>query len=189
MARLDPRFTPLPNSTVTEVADTLHGDGSALYDESLTYRYRLSRVWDRHGGRLLFVMLNPSTATAEVLDPTVARTVRWARSWGFGSLEVVNIFALRSTDPSALRGHSDPVGEHNDRCIEAAASAADLCVAAWGVHGSLSGRALEVVSLLQRRNIPLHVLGTTRDGHPRHPLYLPNSVTASPWSGYSRHQR
>jgi hypothetical protein len=124
-------------------------------------------------------MLNPSTASALVLDPTVRRCVRLAQAWGLGAVEVVNLFALRSTDPRGLRGPDEPVGPGNDDAVVAAAAAADLVVAAWGVHGSLAGRDERVRALLDDR--PLHHLGLTRDGHPRHPLYLPRTARTVPW--------
>lgn len=181
MAHLDPAFRNLRRRFVCEVGDTPDGDGSAVYDTSGRYRYHLSRVWDPAGGRLLFVMLNPSTATAMQLDPTVARTVRWARTWGFGSVEVVNIFALRSTDPAALRRCDDPIGKDNDAAIVAAARRAEVCVAAWGVHGDLRGRGMTVRHLLADVPVEPMVLGLTKDGHPRHPLYLRSDVVPISW--------
>jgi hypothetical protein len=184
MALFDPLLTLAVRGVRRESADTPDGHGSALYDSSGLYRYRLSRVWDPSGGRLLFVMLNPSTATAGALDPTVARTVQWAKAWGFGSLEVVNIFALRSTDPRVLRSVGDPIGPRNDLAILSAAACADRHIAAWGVHGGLAGRGAEVQHLLAAQGIELEALKVTRDGHPGHPLYLPGASTPVPWRGY-----
>jgi hypothetical protein len=80
-----------------------HSD--ATFDESLRYRYRLERAWVDHPVRFCnFVMLNPSTADAFVLDPTVTRCVGYARDWGYDGLVVTNIFALRSTDPGGRSG-------------------------------------------------------------------------------------
>ncbi len=181
---LDPLFGPVGPQLVAEVAETSDGHGSALYDRSRQFRYRLSRVWDPTAPRLCFVMLNPSTATASQLDPTVSRTVRWARSWGYGAVEVTNIFAFRSTDPGMLRTTDDPVGPLNDESIAAAARNAGLVVAAWGVHGQLLNRGSEVVALLSGLAVRPHVLGLTKAGHPRHPLYLPGGVRPCPWDGY-----
>lgn len=137
------------------------------------YRYTLGRSWCP-GPRILWVMLNPSTATAEVLDPTIRRCLGFSRSWGFGSLEVVNLFALRATDPDALWEHPAPVGGDdgldNMRAIREAARRADKIVAAWGSH--------EAVTPMRGRNLhqildtTLWCLGTTKSGAPRHPLYV-----------------
>src|SRR5438270_2376466 len=37
----------------------------------------------------------------------------FAKSWGFGGVEVVNLFAYRTTDPGELRRVADPVGAEN----------------------------------------------------------------------------
>ena len=59
------------------------------------YRYSLRRLWDEKRPGVLWVMLNPSTADANADDPTVRRCMGYARSWGCGSIEVVNLCAWR----------------------------------------------------------------------------------------------
>jgi hypothetical protein len=166
---------------IRRTASTHHGVGTATYSSDLRYRFRLSRVWDLAGTRCVFVMLNPSTATEEVLDPTVTRCVNAARAWGYGSAEVVNLFAYRATDPALLRTVDDPVGAGNDRAIRRACSIADLVVVAWGVHGALKTREDDVVGYLRADGIELHSLGMTKAGAPRHPLYLPSGTMPQPW--------
>ncbi|BDG08820.1 DUF1643 domain-containing protein [Anaeromyxobacter paludicola] len=150
------------------------------------YRYRLTRVWDRARPRCLWVMLNPSAADAERLDPTTRRCFAFSASWGCGGLEVANLFALRSSDPAALYREPpvDAPGEEgrNDRTLLALAREADLVVAAWGAHGRLAGRGEEVARLLARAG-PVHVVRFTADGSPGHPLYLPASATPQLWLG------
>lgn len=175
----DPVVAAAPVGDVVETAVGPEGLATATYDATARYRFRLSRVWDPRGPRCVLVMLNPSTASALVLDPTVRRCVRFAEAWGFGALEVVNLFALRSTDPRGLRGGVDPVGPGNDDAVVAAVGAADLAVAAWGVHGSLASRDERVRALLEGH--ALHHLGLTLGGQPRHPLYLPRTVRPLPW--------
>lgn len=63
---------------------------SAVISPCKMYRYLLRRAWDESLPTALFVMLNPSTADAEVDDPTIRRCMGFARSWGMGSIEVVN---------------------------------------------------------------------------------------------------
>ncbi len=130
------------------------------------------------------VMLNPSTADEVRNDPTVERCERRARAGAFGGLLVGNIFALRSTDPKALYAHPDPVGPGNDAALLRMAREAGQVVCAWGVHGALDDRGLRVAARLARAGVRVGVLGLTRDGHPRHPLYLASATAVAPWEGY-----
>ena len=155
--------------------------GGASFSRDRVYRYSLTRVWDGAGPRLCFCLLNPSTADAERDDPTMRRCVAYARDWGYGSMEAVNIFALRSTDPAALRACADPVGPGNDRAIARAAGRCALVVAAWGAHGSLAGRSGRVERLLARAGAPVVCLGRTAAGEPRHPLYLRRDARPEAW--------
>ena len=115
-------------------------------------------------------MLNPSTADGRRDDPTIRRCVSFANREGCNELVVVNLFALRATDPSELKTHPAPVGAGNDGAILQAVRDADLVIAAWGAHGALGGRARHVLRLLGAHN--LFCLGATADGHPRHPVRL-----------------
>src|SRR6056297_3145175 len=112
----------------------------AVYSPCLRYRYSLGRDWGGAGGRVLFVMLNPSTATEAQNDPTVERCERRARALGFGAFCVTNIFAWRDTDPKGMRAAADPIGPVNDAAILTAADWADTVVTAWGTHGAHLGR-------------------------------------------------
>lgn len=177
----DPTIAAAPVGEVTDTEQGPWGLGTATFDPTRRYRYRLSRIWDPDRGRVNFLMLNPSTADAFTLDPTVRRCVGFARTWGYGALEVTNVFALRSTDPAGLRQVTDPIGPGNDNAILAAAQAADLVVAAWGVHATHLGRDTQVRSLLTAAGVDLHHLRLTKDGHPGHPLYVPGATTPTRW--------
>lgn len=144
----------------------------AVYSDCERYRYILTRVWDAAGSRALFVMLNPSTATEVQNDPTVERCERRARKLGFGGFRVCNIFAWRDTDPRQLRSAENPVGPGNDDAIRASCHWADTIVCGWGTHGSHLGRGPEVERLMRATARPLHHLGLTKAGQPRHPLYI-----------------
>jgi hypothetical protein len=145
----------------------------ALFDSARTYRYLLEHRWGTAAAMVL-VMLNPSTADATRDDPTMRRALRFARREGCGGLIVVNLVALRATDPAALAAHPDPVGPDNDQILCAAAGRGTPLVAAWGAHGALHGRDRAVLRLLAPAR--LRCLGLTAGGQPRHPLYLPAST-------------
>ena len=153
----------------------------AVYSPCERYRYSLTRTWDAKGPRVTFVMLNPSTATEVQNDPTVERCERRARALGYGAFRVTNIFAWRDTDPRAMRAAADPVGPGNDAAILEAAAWADRVVAAWGAHGAHLGRGPEVERLLRQAGHGLCHLGLSKDGHPRHPLYVAYAQTPQPW--------
>jgi len=173
----DPLLADVPAGQVLDVVESRWGVGTATFSADRRYRYRLSRIFSDSTKRVCFAMLNPSTADAAVTDPTVERCLRFARLWGAGAVEVVNLFALRSTDPKALYRHVDPVGPGNDEALLAAATGATTVVAAWGVHGALRGRDVQVMTVLRQANVRLMALGRTKDGHPRHPLYLAGSTS------------
>jgi hypothetical protein len=133
------------------------------------YRYLLWRVWSPGSPRLLWILLNPSRADSCVDDPTLRRILGFSHSFGFGGIEVVNLFALRSPDPGILTRVSDPVGPENDRYIREALERAAKIVVAWGSNGRLHDRDNEILAQIDRS---IYCLGVTRDGYPRHPLYL-----------------
>lgn len=151
----------------------LGDEATATFSPCRTYRYALTRRWVANTEGIAFLMLNPSTADAFVLDPTIRRCMGFARGWGFGGLLVLNLFGLRSTDPAALRTHVDPVGPDNDAVIvDWLGRLSGPVVAAWGVHGVYRQRGEQVAGLLRDHGRRLMCLGATKDGHPRHPLYV-----------------
>ena len=145
---------------------------TAVYSDCERYRYSLTRIWDPDGSNVHFVMLNPSTATEVQNDPTVERCERRARALGYGAFRVTNIFAWRDTDPRKMRAAAEPIGADNDAAILDATTWAHRTIGAWGTHGAHLDRGADVRALLRRTGQPLYHLGLTKDGHPRHPLYV-----------------
>lgn len=140
------------------------------------YRYRLTRIWDQDASVLPIVMLNPSTADAEVDDPTIGRCISFAQREGFGGILVVNLFAYRAAAPDDMRAAEDPIGPENNNTLRAvfgeAAGRGSSVLAAWGTNGDFNSRDAEVRSLAQEVGARLVCLGRTGGGHPRHPLYV-----------------
>ena len=153
-----------------------HDDGErvseAVYSECEKYRYALTRVWNSEGKRLLYVMLNPSKATERANDPTIERCERRARALGYGAFRACNLFGLRETDPGKLKRARHPEGPDNRAQIKAAIDWADDVLCAWGVHGVHRNQAEKLMPTFRKSTKPCLVLGLTKDGHPRHPLYI-----------------
>jgi len=156
------------------------GEGRAVFSEDLVYRYYLSRIWNRTAGARLacWILLNGSTATENVLDPTLRRGKGFSIRLGFDGMIVVNAFGLRSTDPRLLLTHPDPVGRLNDAYIIRAVAEADTVIVGWGANEALrrTNRDLAALALVRRSGKTPKCLGTTKDGSPRHPLYLPGNA-------------
>lgn len=158
------------------------GGDRAVFSDDMRYRYLLTRELGEGDGTVVFCMLNPSTADASANDPTIRRCIGYARSWDYARLEVVNLFAYRATKPDDMRRACDRRGEDiigrgNDEYILDAAARAEMFICAWGAHGSWLDRGRMVLHLLQREGYAAHCLDTTKDGLPRHPLYLRKSLS------------
>lgn len=169
----------------------------AILSPSGRYRYWLRRSV---GGLLssrkaVFCMLNPSTADATNDDPTIRRCMAFARAWGCGEMAVVNLFAMRSTDPAVLfaTGVTDPEGPDNDtivlRVAQFCAEEDGVFVCAWGSAGKTKAekqfvayRAETVRGLIEGQGCKPHVLRLSeKTGQPWHPLYLPAGLNPTPW--------
>lgn len=155
-------------------------DKSAILSPCGTYRYSLTRRWSSGNRVALFVMFNPSTADADTDDPTIRRCVAFARREGCDALEVVNCFAIRSPDPVLVRKWAsqwiDIVGPGNREHVRRAVLRASLVVCAWGSHAVNTSPVPTIVAEADR-----WCLGTTKDGSPRHPLYVRADEPLTPW--------
>jgi hypothetical protein len=156
--------------------------GDAIISECGTYRYLLQRSWDVRREAVCFVMLNPSTADAAKNDRTLDRCMSFAVTLGFGQLEVVNLFAMRTKSPDVLKQHPCPIGPENDETIFNSARVCHMVICAWGAHGAYLGRDQEVLELLRAAGIRPYALRTNADGSPAHPLYLPGYVQPEPFA-------
>ena len=150
----------------------------ATFSSDKKYRYTLGRRWGTEHKRVAFILLNPSTADALRTDPTVRRCIGYARQWGFDSIEVGNIFALRSTDPKLLYADTDPIGPDNDEAIKEIAGKASLTIVAWGSHGILNNRGRQVLDMIPEP----YCLSLNKDGQPGHPLYLSSTIRPTPYN-------
>ncbi|MDO5529760.1 MAG: DUF1643 domain-containing protein [Paracoccus sp. (in: a-proteobacteria)] len=152
----------------------------AIYSDCGAYRYLLTRDWGA-GPRVAFVMLNPSTADERANDATIERCQRRAATMG-GGLIVVNLFGFRATRPADLKAAADPVGTDNDAVLLEALRKADRIICGWGFHGAHQGRGEQIAKMLRAEGLALLQLGLTKDGHPRHPLYLSYRIEPQIWA-------
>lgn len=160
---------------------------TATVSECGRFRYRLGRrLPQAHDGcpTLLYVMLNPSTADADVDDATIRRCFSFALAHGFMAFDVVNLFAYRATKPADLKRAGYPVGPENDAAIVSAATDAGIVCVAWGAIGTgpAEARVQQVMPLLTRCGHDPRCLRITRSGYPQHPLMLPSACTLTPFT-------
>lgn len=153
----------------------------ATFSDCGKYRYRLWRTWDDQAPLMVWVMLNPSTADAEVDDPTIRKCQGFARRHHHGGVVILNLFAWRSTNPKVLPTIADPVGPDNDTHIEAVLRSITPkaesilsrgnVIAAWGADPAAHARGQVVLRRIHAICGRAFCLGTTQGGAPRHPLY------------------
>jgi hypothetical protein len=166
-------------------------ESGAEFSPCRRYRYRLWRTWERSLSTCAFIGLNPSTADETRDDPTIRKCVGFARKWGFGGCEVINLFGWCSTETLGLLRECGPSGHarQNARIIAAVIARTPRVVLAWGSHPRIRSllapreqdvrRRVESAAAKMRargRRIEVGTLGSNADGSPRHPLYLPYST-------------
>lgn len=153
---------------------------TAEISECGQYRWSLRRSWYEGDGRVVcFVMLNPSTADGTEDDPTIRRCIGFAKKWGYSVLSVRNLFPYRATNPTDLKAANYPTGGDRGDIELLAARSAHTTVCAWGTKAP-QWRVNQAAELLTPGK--LHCLETTRNGDPRHPLYLPADTELVPFN-------
>jgi hypothetical protein len=141
----------------------------ALFSKCRKYRYSLWRTWDETKPHAMFIGLNPSTADETNNDPTITRCINYSKSWGYGGLCMVNLFAYRATKPTVMMAYDKPIGPDNDDLIKELSTKAGVIVAAWGNDGSFKGRSKKMIKMIPG----LMCLKINKSGEPAHPLYQP----------------
>jgi hypothetical protein len=149
---------------------------NATLSKCRKYRYALWRTWDDSKSYAMFIGLNPSTADETTDDPTIRRCITFARTWGYGGLCMVNLFAYRATEPSNMKTAIDPIGPENDTWLKKLAKNAGVIIAAWGNDGIFLNRSSDVKLMLP----DLMCLKLNKSGEPVHPLYQPNNSMPTP---------
>jgi hypothetical protein len=154
---------------------------SARISDDGLYRYSLERDWDESLPKVLWCCLNPSTADDSLDDPSVRKMIGFSKLFGYGGLVLVNLFAFRETNPAKLPHELVAIGMENDWCISGFAVQHPV-ICAWGSHKiARRGRAWEVRHMLHDHQGKIYCLGKTKDGSPKHPLYLPYETKLEPY--------
>jgi len=154
----------------------------ATFSPDGRYRYVLGRVWDESKPIISWCACNPSTATAEELDPTTWRMVDFSDRFGYGGYVLGNVYALRSTDPDGLWEVKDPVGPENDLHLREIFEQHDGPIVCWGTNPKRD-RIYDVTKLIREIGCRAWCLRMTKGKlpQPEHPLYLPKDCVRIPW--------
>lgn len=151
-------------------ADPVSGAWFSEEEPRAVHRYALWRIWASRHPLLIVGALNPSTADHRKNDPTVRRDISFAKREGFGGLIKLNAYAFRATDPKVMQAAADPHGPLNVESWRQSAELANVALMAYGIHGGTAG--LSMAATLREAGCRIVCLGTTKHGHPRHPLYV-----------------
>jgi hypothetical protein len=159
---------------------------TAILSPCLRYRYRLERQVRLFGQTAAVIMVNPSTADATANDPTIRRLIGFAERLVWSRIIVGNVFAYRAADVGALNGADDPFGPENAGHLRSILADAQIALFAWGtltkLPPSLRGAWRLPWDIAAASEIPVHCLGTAKDGHPRHPLMVRSDADLVRWS-------
>lgn len=151
---------------------------SAVISDCGKYRYSLTRIWDESKPKVMFIMLNPSTADASNDDPTIRRCIGFAKSWGFGGLYVCNLFAFRATNPKDLLKADNPFGDQNIWHTRQLFDKVEKVICSWGnkaIVDKILGKGNDYETIYYAYD-KLHFLELSKDGTPKHPLYLKSDL-------------
>jgi hypothetical protein len=144
----------------------------AIFSLDGKHRYALWRMWSQTRKPLMFIGLNPSTATSITNDPTITRCMARASNDGFGGLLVANLFAIVSSDPSILLNNSEAIGNETDEYLRQLIGLAGKVFCGWGSFPAAKIRSQEVLKLIPEP----YCLGVNAGGQPKHPLYVSYAV-------------
>lgn len=158
----------------------------AILSECEGYRYRLWRIWDEAKPKVMFIMLNPSTADGEQDDPTIRRCIGFAKSWGYGGLYVCNLFAYRATSPKELLKVDNPFGDANIWHTRDLVGKVDKVICAWGNRPILKKilKGQSEIELVRFAAGKLYAIDLAKDGTPKHPLYLKSELVPRALAGH-----
>ena len=144
---------------------------SAIISDCGKYRYELCREWHHRKPKVMFMMLNPSTADENSNDLTTIRCMNFAKKWGFGGIYIGNLYPFRAKSPKNLQkwlnsdDYSLDIKVLNGKYVRETMAKSDIIVCGWGNH---QGQPPFWVQEFAGDN--LYYLELCKDGAPKHPL-------------------
>lgn len=163
--------------------------GKAYFSPCRRYRHQLIRQWvNADAPYALIIGMNPSTAEADVDDPTIRKEISYVRNiLSLGALVKCNVMDYRATSPRDLLRTDAPCSRDNLGWITSSALAASKIIIAHGkLHKSLHRHARAVTTALS--GLDLWCFGTNGDGSPKHPLYLKGDTPLVRYAAALQHE-
>ncbi len=146
------------------------------YDE---FRYILGTIGENP---LICIGINPSTARPDALDNTLKSVERIARSNGYDSFIMFNVYAQRATKPSDMdKVLNDALHRENmaafEYILKGCKQKRPSLWAAWGniieMRPYLKGCVEDMIKIGEKYSAHWYSSGSiSKKGHPHHPLYL-----------------
>lgn len=154
-------------------------ENKCIFSNDRKYRYVLKcsniDLFEQNEKSIVWIGLNPSTADEFNLDPTLRRIRNFSLSFGFNTFYMLNLFAYRATNPKDMLNCSTPIGEENNFWINKLCHEYKTVVCSWGTLGNHLNRQDDVLKFI--KDCDLKYLDLSKDGIPKHPLYLKSDST------------
>ena len=171
------------NDLIANVKCFPYDEEKWIYEQSLDRKNRFL-LGTRGSKTLICCGVNPSYASPEHLDPTMKRVESFAEAGGYDSYVMINLYPMRATNPQDMHKEmNEGIVKCNLEYIKSLLSAGDCDIwAAWGnlisTRTYLKKCLEQIVEVADLHNCKWCIYGdTTKDGHPRHPLYLSSKCT------------
>jgi hypothetical protein len=150
---------------------------TAKFNDDHTHRLILGRLWNESSSKIMFIGLNPSKADDVENDNTVRRLIKFSQNWGFGGFYIGNIYSYIATEPKDMIKYYSQLPNSQVKKLQKAnlhqvidrASICSMTVFCWGANVDQDDPWVEIVI---RRFKNAYCFGKTKDGHPKHPLFL-----------------
>ena len=150
------------------------------------YRYVLGTRGKRP---LICVGINPSTAAPDALDPTLQSVERVAKSNGYDSFLMFNVYAQRATRPDDMERVCNPALHAENRKAFRYLLSLSPAPAVWAAWGNIIEKRDYLTACMRDFAADGEAAGARwftagpllKSGHPHHPLYLRRDTPLLPF--------